>query len=65
MKDIKITEDQLDRVGQLSDKAENFLALFTPFMPDAMKLDAAKTGLQEIRDAARELYKELGGEAYG
>ena len=61
---MKITPHQLDLIGQLSDKAENLVAASSLPMPDKFHKDCLVEGLKEIKDQARELYKELGGEAY-
>jgi len=49
-----ITEEQLEQLGQLVDKADNYLALVTP--SSAMQIEALKQGLTEIRLGLHDLY---------
>lgn len=61
----EITDEQVDEVGGLVDSADNFLALLgNPFMADAAKIDAAKHGLRGLREKAKGIYHELGGEEF-
>lgn len=58
---IEMNEDQLDRLGRLIDKAENYLAASTLKVSAAIHVEGLKSGLEEIRDEARALWMELGG----
>lgn len=61
----EITEEQIEEIGGLVDSAENFLALFqNGFMPDAMKIDGARCGFETLRDKAKKIYHDLGGEEF-
>lgn len=58
-----MNEDQVEKIGELADKADSFLELiYNVAMTPKMKVDAAKTGFLEIRDALKELYIELSGD---
>ena len=58
-----MNKDQVEKIGELADKADAFLELiYNVAMTPKMKVDAAQTGFSEIRDALKELYIELGGE---
>jgi hypothetical protein len=49
-------------IGQLADKADSFLTLIeNNFMTAFMKVDAAKTGLQELKQELREICIQLHG----
>jgi hypothetical protein len=61
-----MTEDQLDRLGKLADKADSFAVYakgpFAERLSAAMRFDALHTGLLEIRREVVKLYNELGGD---
>lgn len=53
---------QLERLGELVDTCDNFLAwMDNPAAPISMKLDAIAIGLGKVRANIKELYTELGG----
>jgi hypothetical protein len=55
----------LERLGELVDTAENFLAWNdNPFAHMPMKIEAFTTGLEKLRDEIKTIYLELGGEDY-
>ena len=59
----QIDDKQLQTLGMLVDKAENYLAWATnPMSPADLKIDAMKTGLTEISEELKELYIELAGD---
>lgn len=54
--------DQLDRLGRLADKADNFTHASKLPMPDSIHKQALTDGMNDIRDALRLLYIEVSGE---
>lgn len=52
----------IERIGELADSCDNYLALDTPFMPRHLLLDGMKTGLKEVRDVLRGIYIEATGD---
>jgi hypothetical protein len=61
--EVKLSEEQLETLGQLVDKAENYLAWKdNPHAPIQMKKEAYETGLSQIRDELKKFYFENGGE---
>ena len=57
-----MTSDTIERLGELADSCDYYLALDIPFMPKSLLLDGMKTGLKEVRDALREIYIEATGD---
>ena len=57
-----MTPEQLERLGQLVDTADNALAWDSnSFASVAMRKDAFRAGLMILRDRIKALYLELGG----
>lgn len=61
-----MSEEQLERIGQLIDKADNYLeytkdTVFTRNLPTAMRMDAMATGLKDIRAELLAIFVENGG----
>ena len=54
-------ELQLEKLGRLADKADNYLQWAYNPAPDSLKIDAMKTGLAELSEELKALYIELGG----
>lgn len=62
MRDIEVSSDVMERIGQLSDKADNYHgASRLPFSP-RIHLDALSGGMLEIRDELRAIFIEVTGE---
>lgn len=65
---VKIDWEQLDRLGQMADTADNFLVYadsthgFAKNVPTETRFDALKTGLTEIRDKIKSLVVEVSGD---
>ena len=58
-----MNEKQLEILGQLVDKAENYLALGNaPNLPAIVLLDELEQGIKELRDEIKKLYLDSGGE---
>jgi len=55
------TEDQLDLIGRLSDKADNFLAASKMQLPDSMHLECMKGGMGDFKKDLRDLYIAISG----
>lgn len=55
---IELSDDDLDAIGRLSDKAENFY--FGPVVPGVSE-DCLRSGLKELRDDLRTMYVRLSG----
>ena len=66
VKSKKIAWAQLDSIGQLADKADNFLqyahGAFADRVPTATRFDALKVGLTELRDDLKNIVIEVSGE---
>ena len=58
---LEITADQLEVIGELAEKADNFLPYTSNPLPVQMRFDALKHGLTELRDALRTIYVNVGG----
>ncbi len=54
--------DTLERLGQLIDKADNYLAAATLPLPPRMHVEGLTTGLREIRAELLAIYLAAGGE---
>jgi len=60
---VPMTDELLEQLGMLIDKADNYLALQeNHFLPPHARLDAAVQGLVELRDTLLEMYQEGDGE---
>jgi len=59
---IEISEVQRDRIGQLVDKADNYLGALKLQLPAHIHFDGCRAGFEEIRAEASAIYRELGGE---
>lgn len=58
-----MTPEQLEALGQLIDKADNYLSWKdNTFALPQMKLEAYETGLADVRDSLKEFYFANGGE---
>ena len=62
MTNPEITHEQLDRIGRIADKADNYLAAASLPLRNEIHIEGLKTGMREIAEMAGELYRELGGE---
>ena len=59
---IKITADQLDSLGKISDTADNFSHASQLHLPAALHAELLSKGMVNIRDQIRKLYVEVSGE---
>jgi hypothetical protein len=57
-----MTEDQLDRLGRLADKAANFEAFPKLALPEATKVAALTEGMAELKAELRGLFREISGD---
>ena len=58
-----LTEEEIRNwAGEMAQAAENYLEASQRGMPLALRCEALTQGLQEVRDKARCLYCDLGGE---
>lgn len=57
-----MNEDTLERLGQLIDKADNYLAAASLRLPSQMHVEGLTTGLREIRAELLAIYLAAGGE---
>ncbi len=55
-------EAQLETLGQLVDKAENFLSLQKMPIPEKMRVESLIQAVTELRDEIKSFYLENGGE---
>ena len=53
---------QLSTIGELADKADNYLGVAALPMPDSVKVDGLNQGLTELSEELKSLYIELSGE---
>lgn len=58
----KMTEDQLEEIGQLADKAYNYLHGLLLNLSPSMAIDMLKTGLLDLKTELRKMYFESGGD---
>jgi len=59
---MSITDDQLERISELVDKASNCIAATQLRVRPEIHVEGLRGGLQEIEQALRELYIEISGE---
>jgi len=59
---LTISRDQLDAIGELSDKADNFHCASELPLPAAVHAEQLADGMKDIRDALRTLYRDITGE---
>jgi hypothetical protein len=68
MDDLALSNDNLERLGELVDKVDNFLQYGVGggmvALPATMRIDALTTGLKEIRAEIKALYLLEGGEGH-
>lgn len=57
-----LDSDTLERIGQLSDMADNLVHASTLPLPPAMHVDQLRKGLEQIRDDLRQIFIECGGD---
>jgi general stress protein 26 len=62
MQKKKMTADQLEAIGQLSDKADNYLHALLLNLRPAIAIDMLKTGLEDLKTEIRKMYFENGGD---
>lgn len=57
------TDELIERIGQLVDRVENHLTMqMNHLMPTAMRADAARSGLADMRRDLIAVYSDMGGE---
>lgn len=56
-----VSDEQLDRIGRLADKADNYLSALTIPLSASFHVTGLSAGMQEIKAEAQALYRELGG----
>lgn len=60
---MKASSDVMDRIGRLSDKADNYYhATMLPGLSPRIHIDALTGGMQQIRDELREIFKDVTGD---
>lgn len=59
MATLPITCDQAERIGEISDTADNFSAAANIPMPANIHIRCLTEGMQKIRDELRALYREV------
>jgi hypothetical protein len=62
MKDTSITGEQLERLGQLADTANNLHGALQLPMPPQFHVEQMKGQLLDLRNDLRDLVREVGGE---
>lgn len=56
---MTITDEQLEKLGELVDKADNLIAASRLAVSPAIHVEGLRGGLVEIRAALREIYIEI------
>lgn len=56
----EITDEQIEELGQLADKAANLLAGSFMKVPDSIHVVGLRGGMRDIRNALRDLVVKLG-----
>lgn len=56
-----MTVEQLEQIGLLIDKCDNYLATTKLRLPPEMTIDSLMTGLKEVRNELFDIYKGNGG----
>lgn len=59
---MTLTPDQLDRLGRLADKADNFSHAAKMPLPDSVHKTCLLEGMGDIRNELRAIYVEASGE---
>jgi len=59
---MEINAAQIDRIGQLADKADNYLHGLTLPVKSEIHIEGCRAGFREIQQEASALYRELGGD---
>lgn len=59
---MNITEDNMDKIGELSDRIENLTYAAKLNLPPAMHLEQITKVIVEIKDELRAIYKDTTGE---
>lgn len=62
MKDSEMTTEELDAIGRLADKANNFAHATLLPLPAKMHAEQLSIGMKDIRDALRKIYVEASGD---
>lgn len=57
----EISSEQLDRIGQLAEKADNYLHGLQLPVSAHIHVEGCRAGFEEIKTEATALYRELGG----
>jgi len=57
----EITTEQVDRIGELADTCDNLLAALSLPVSPHIHIAGCRGGLEDIKERATALYKELGG----
>lgn len=59
---MSITDDQLERISELVDKASNCISATQLRVRPEIHVEGLRGGLQEVEQVLRELYVEISGE---
>ena len=55
------TRREVEVLGRMADKADNYLGMAELPLPDSMKIDGLIQGLAELSEELKALYTELSG----
>lgn len=58
---MEISEEQLEQIGLLADKADNLLGAVKLPLPPHVHIQGMTGGLKDIRSELREIYKAVSG----
>ena len=59
---MKLDNETLERVGQLSDKADNIVHASTLPLPATMHVEQMRYALKDIREELRQIFFDGGGD---
>jgi hypothetical protein len=59
---VVVVEEQIERLGQLADEADNLIAASKLAMPPAFHVDQLRKGLRKLSEQIKALVVEIGGE---
>ncbi|WP_293708644.1 hypothetical protein [Stenotrophomonas sp. UBA7606] len=60
-----MNDDQLERLGQLADRLDNYAAAGAIPMPDHIRLAAINEAIPEMRDELKAVLREAGFDPWG
>ncbi len=59
---MNLTPDQLDDLGKIADKADNYIVATQMQLPASLHIEALKGGMESISEEIKKLYEAVSGE---